>query len=293
MISFRHFFTATDFRRVAICGYLGIISLATVSKMLGVDGIPRSPDGGDLARHVAYVQNFFEALSDGQWIPRLQLLPYMYPDIPAFQFYGFLMGLLAAPFLAIGCSPFSSLVLGLAIVRWAGSMSLYAACREMRSSRVVAAIAATTLLVSPYVLSSIYGRVAFPEAGAHMVLCILFYGLIRLRSRNDAISVIAIVTSVVSLALAHPIFLLYGGAAAAFFAVVSMPFRQSLPALGFLLGALLLAAFQWLPGMMMRSNFAANFTAESPFSAAVYSSYSWNVWSPTIARQDTSRGGRL
>jgi hypothetical protein len=273
MVGFRRFFTARDFKRIAIFGYFGLISLATVSKMLGVDGIPRSPDG-DLARHVAYVQNFFEALSDGQWVPRLQLLPHLYPDIPTFQFYGFLMGLLAAPFLAIGCSPLSSLVFGLVIVRWAGSLSLYAACREMRSSRIVATIAATTFLISPYVLSNVYGRVAFPEAGAHMILCILFYGLIRLRSRNDAIAVMTIVLSVVALALAHPIFLLYGGAAAAFFVVVSMPFKQSLPALGLLLGALLLAAFQWLPGMMMQSNFAADFTGESPFSAAVYSSYS-------------------
>jgi hypothetical protein len=182
------------------------------------------------------------------------------------------MGALTAPFLALGLSSLSSIALGLALARWLGSVSLYAACRELGSSRIVAVMAATTYPISPYVLSNVYGRLAFPEAGAHMILCVLFYGLIRLRSRGDGIATAAVILSVVVLALAHPIFLLYGCAAATLFLILAMPKNQSLPGLGILFGAVCFAAFQWFPAMMFQSSFAAIFTPKSPYLAAAYSS---------------------
>jgi hypothetical protein len=81
--------------------------------------------GNDLAAHVAMAENFRTAFEDGQWIPRLLTRPASLPDIPLFQFYGFMTGLLTLPFLMAGVKALMSIALAVALIRFLGCLANY------------------------------------------------------------------------------------------------------------------------------------------------------------------------
>jgi hypothetical protein len=253
--------------------FLFVVALATVWQLLSLGNVPETP-ANDLAKHVAEIENFRLAFLDGQWIPRLQLAPANFPDIPVFQFYGFMMGLLSLPFLEMGLLPMHALVLGVLVVRWLGAAAIFRTGLMLGSSLWASLLASVSYLLTPYLISNLYGRVAVPEATAHGVLGILLYGLVRLGIRGDGISVLVLCLSVVAIALSHPIFLLYGCIASAVFMLLTLKPRMILLGAVVLGASLLVAGFQWYPAFLVRNDLAINFLSQSPYNLAKLTSYS-------------------
>jgi hypothetical protein len=243
------------------------VSLATVWQMLNLWYVPETP-AQDLAKHIASILNFKDAFLDGQYLPRMQLPPNQVPDIPLFQFYGSLLGFICLPFLLVGFSPITSLVLGVLFVKWIGALAVHNIGKLIGANAWSSSLGAITFLLTPYLISNFYGRVAVPETIAHSVIAILFYGIIRVYVRRiytDAFGVLVTGLSIVALSLAHPIFLLYGFVAAFLFSVMLSKTRFLIIIGLVLTGGILLASFQWLPGFLYREDFAANFTGGNPF----------------------------
>jgi hypothetical protein len=260
---------------VQIC--LLLVCVASTWQLLALTYVPESP-AQDFAKHIAFIVNFKAALLDGQWVPRLQLFPHNLPDLPLFQFYGWLFGALALPFSMIGCAPVLALALSVLLAKWVGANFMYGAGRLLGATGGLSFAATSSFLLSPYVLSNVLGRFAFPEASAHAVLCVLFCGLVRIAIRRDVGAVLLTGAAVIALALAHPIFLLYGLAAAVFFIVLA--WKRHLLLLGgcSLLAGLLAAAFQWLPSFLVRGELSIDFASPSPFGAAYLTSPSGLFW---------------
>lgn len=258
-------------RSAAIVTLLLLVALGSCFQFLTLSAIPASP-ANDLAKHAAAILNFKSAFLDGQWLPRIQLPPAGYPDFPLFQFYSTLLGYLSLPFLLAGLSPLVALTLGIVVIRWVAGIALFATGRISGASRAASLAGAISYTLTPYILSNFYGRIAMPESTAHGVLPILFYGLVRMHFAPDRWAVAFVLVGVVGLAIAHPIFLLYGTAAAGLFIVIAFPTRRAIGAMLVLIGALMLAAFQWLPAFAGRGSFAADFLYGSPYYARRFSS---------------------
>lgn len=235
-----------------------LVALGTVAQFLRSGDVPETP-ANDLAKHAALIVNFLSAFLDGQWLPRMQPLPVELPDIPTFQFYGSMLGFISMPFLAIGLPPLIALTLAVWVVRWLGALAIFATGRLMGANLWAGLLAGTSFLLTPYVLSNLYGRVAYPEAIAHGIIPILFYGLVRMAVRADATSAVTICLSIATLALAHPIFLMYGCAASGLFVLFAFRLRAVVPVALVLVGSLLIASFQWLPAFLLREDFAVSF----------------------------------
>lgn len=286
-------FSITGWAPYIPVGVLLLFGFATAWKMLALGHIPETPNN-DLARHVASILNFEDAILDGQIVPRLQLAPAAFPDIPVFQFYGFLVGLLSLPFLIAGTKPIAALVLGVIFIRWLAAISLYRAGRLLGANGWGASLASISYLLTPYIISTLYGRVAIPEAEAHGVLAILFYGIIRLYVKGDVLGVIVIGLAIVLLSLAHPIFLLFGLLAAAAFSVFLFRWDRLWFAGLVILGGLLLASFQWVPGFLYYHDFAINFASASPFERRYWTSVSGLFGLPrSLVKQGLPGGDRL
>ena len=254
-------------------GLLFAVSLATVWQILRLGYIPETP-AQDLAKHVASILNFKDAFFDGQYLPRLQLMPTQIPDLPVFQFYGSLTGFLCMPFLMLGFEPITALTLGVLLIRWIGAIAIHNTGRLMGANSWSSSLAGVAYLLTPYMISNFYGRVAIPEATAHGVIAVLFYGVIRLYYRADAAAVVIAGLAIVALSLAHPIFLLFGCLVAAIFSVLLLRWWFLLLVGCVFVGGMLLASFQWLPGFLYHSDFATNFTEVNPFYRSDLTSYS-------------------
>lgn len=249
-----------------------LVTMASTYQFLILGDVPASP-ANDLAKHVAAILNFKSAFLDGQWLPRLQLAPTEYPDFPLFQYYSTLLGYLSLPFLVAGLKPIVAIALAIAFVRWISATAIYATGRMCGASRAASLTAGISYLLTPYIISNFYGRVALPEATAHGVLPILLYGLVRLYRAPDRIAAVLIVSGIVGLAIAHPIFLLYGTAAAGLLIVIAFRPALAIGPMLILIGAIMLASFQWLPAFIGRENIAVDFIYGSPYYARRFSSF--------------------
>jgi hypothetical protein len=244
--------------------FLFIVSLLTVWQLLTLGYIPETP-ANDLAKHIASILNFKDAFLDGQYLPRLQLVPSSIPDLPFFQFYGSLTGFLSLPFLILDFKPLVALTLAILTVRWVGALAIFKTGRLLGANAWASSLAAVSYLLTPYIISNFYGRVAVPESTAHGVMPFLLYGIIRLYITSDIAGVIITSLTLVALSLAHPIFLLFGCLVASLFALFLLRARFLSIAGCVLICGILLASFQWIPGFVYRNDFVSNFTAYSPF----------------------------
>ena len=275
-------------KHFAAVTFLFAVSLLTVWHILILGYIPETP-AQDLAKHVASILNFKDAFFDGQYLPRLQLPPAQIPDLPVFQFYGSLTGFLCMPFLLLGFAPVTALTLGILLIRWVGAIAIHKTGRLLGANSWCSSLAAAAYLLTPYMISNFYGRVAIPEATAHGVIAILFYGLIRLYQRPDGLGVAVIGLAIVALSLSHPIFLLFGCIVAAFFSLLLLRV-WFLALMGCVfIGGMLLASFQWLPGFLYHGDFATNFTSVNPFYQNHLTSYSGLYWWPRSLAEEQGR----
>ena len=259
--------------------FLLMVTVATTFQLLTLVEVPQSP-ANDLAKHVASALNFRDAFRQGQWLPRIQLRPTSFPSFPLYQYYSTLLGYLSLPFLAVGLKPIAAISMGVTVLRWISACAVYATGRLCSGSRAASLAGGVSYLLTPYMISNFYGRVALPEATAHAVLPILFYGLVRLHQRQDLPAALLIVIGIVGLAIAHPIFLLYAMAAAGLFVVVAFPPARAIGPMAILLGSLLLASFQWLPAFTGRGELAADLLYGSPYYARRFSSALGLFWFP-------------
>lgn len=253
--------------------FLGLISLVTLWQFFVLKSIPETPNQ-DLARHIASVINFRDAFLDGQFLPRMQLLPASYPDLPVFQFYGSMLGLLSLPFLSLNFEPILAVALAIFIVRWLGAIAIYASGRLLGANRLASLLASLSYLLTPYLISNVYGRVALPEATAHGLIAVLFYGVLRLAIRADFAAIAIVCSSIVGLSLAHPIFLIYGCIMGGLVIVTSCSARAIIINGLVFVGSFLIASFQWYPGFLIRYEFATEFINTSPTYANRFTSYS-------------------
>ena len=276
--------TAHDLHSWAAPVLLLVVSISTVYQLLVLGYMPATP-ANDLAKHAASILNFKDAFLNGQYLPVLQLAPASFPDMPLFQFYGSLMGWLGLPFLLVGLPPLVALTLAVLLARWVGAVALYSTGRLVGANPWASSLAGLAYLLTPYVISNFYGRVAVPEAIAHGVIAVLFYGVIRLFVRADAAGIAITSLAIVALSMAHPIFLLFGCLTAAVFA--SLLFRGNfLLLIGCVfLAGLLLAGFQWIPGFIYRGDFVSSFSSYSPFERRDLTSVSGLIGFPQSLRE--------
>lgn len=248
--------------------------------------------GADFPPAVSYALNFQIALDHGQFPPRLVETAREFqlglgtvdgtpatPDAPVFQYYAFLPSALAYPFLtagvpgpeAVGCAILLSFLIG--------SGALYATAIILNASRGAAFVAVWAYLVSPWLISNIYGRGGVAEGISHAILPILLLGVAFAWTGRHRSAIVTIAAGIALLALAHNIFLLYGvflcaivcAAGGIVELVVERPrsmaalLRCAAPYLSIGVGVLLglaLSIWQWLPAYLTvtETTFAANVT---------------------------------
>ena len=179
---------------------LFLLALVSCGYWLCLSGIPQTP-AQDLAKHVALVLNFADAIRDGQLVPRLQLPPAEYPDLPVFQYYGFMDGALAAPWILLGMSGLHAIALSLVLLRWAGLAALFRSARLLGTDRPVAFLTASLYALGPYAISNVFGRSAVPEAHAHSLLPFITLGWITICGQKKSIGVPILALAIFNLAL--------------------------------------------------------------------------------------------
>jgi hypothetical protein len=259
------------------------LSFGVSQALLRQAQIPVTPNQ-DLARHVASALNFRAALSQGQYVPRLQPFPPELPDSPTFQYYGFLSGAAAQPFLFMGLHGLRAVVFGMIALRFAGFLVLYTTARLLGAGPPAAAVSIVAYGLTPYYISAFYGRVAVPEATAAAILPFTLLGWVQVgRGRLEAgFAILSL--SVLLLSLAHPIFLLYGVLLLVGLAFFSPTWPERLTMVGGLVAGLLAAAFQWLPAFVSRGELAS-YIVQSPFLTRWLSSRSGLTGLPRPAGQ--------
>ncbi|MBI3885501.1 MAG: hypothetical protein HY302_07205 [Opitutae bacterium] len=233
-------------------------------RWLGYDNVPVTP-AQDLAKHVAMALNFAAAVADGQPWPRLQLNHPQVPDIPLFQYYGFMTGFAAFPFLKLGLSGIQAVVTSLIFLRFAGLLALYAAGRRLGLSQPAAWLAIALFALEPYLLSTLYGRVAVPEFHAQSELPFILWGYALLATGRGRTGFVVVTAVFVCLAFTHNIFFLYG---AAFFILLvassALPLRFRFFGALALGAAVMISAPQWLPALLSSSELNIDFFLKNP-----------------------------
>ena len=130
--------------------FLVLLAYLSTYQFLWLGFLPETPNN-DLARHLALADNFFAALSSGQLLPRLQPADHGFPDLPVFQYYGFMTGVVSWPFLALGLPSLPALVLGVLVFRVFGLSGVYLSARLLGGTRLTALAAAAIYSFTPYV----------------------------------------------------------------------------------------------------------------------------------------------
>ncbi len=259
--------------RCAVAAGLAVLAVAATAQFLMLGALPATP-ANDLAMHTAMVGGFFEALASGQWLPRLLNAPGHVPDIPVFQYYGFVTGLIGQPGLACGLSAFPALMVGVAGFRLFGLAVVYVTGRLLGGDRPVAFLAAAVYGLTPYLLSNLYGRVDVAETLAHCELPLLALGMVLAMTGRVAGGTAVLAGAVFCLALTHPIFLLYGAVAMGLLALAAGSRRVWAAAVAGGAIGLLLSAFQWYPAVLSDDLLSGHFLKYSPFHAATLTSAS-------------------
>ncbi|PPK74152.1 4-amino-4-deoxy-L-arabinose transferase-like glycosyltransferase [Methylobacter tundripaludum] len=223
------------------------IAFSVTAQFLKLNVLPVTP-ADDLARHVAMVENFFIALKSGQFIPIIQKPPFAdVPDMPVFQYYGFMTGLIALPGMLLSLSSLKALMIGVFVFRIAGAAGVYWTGKLLGGNRKVAILAALVYYMTPYVISNLYGRVAVPESLAHCELPFIVLGLLLGLRGYLAAGAATIAITVLLLSLTHPIFLLFGCIALILMMSVSLSRRVFVTGSVGLMAGILLSTFRWYP----------------------------------------------
>jgi hypothetical protein len=271
-----------------IAGFLALAFLSAF-QLFVPQNIPHTPNE-DLARHVALALNFRDSIISGQFIPRLQLGGKdIIPDIPVFQYYGFLSSLFAQPGLFFELSPLHALVVGVVIIRWIAAIVIYAACRIHNLSQQASVLAVVAWLSFPYIQSNLYGRVAVPEAFAQAVLAFIPLTWALAVRQSQRIAVSAVMLTILLLSLAHPIFLMWGVGAITSMVIGALILNRRDSAVALFVGILLgvsVSSFQWLPAFLSSHDVSSAFFYYSPFSKAFLTSPSGFVGWPKVLMID-------
>ncbi len=252
---------------------LALLGIATTAQFLTLSALPATP-ANDLAMHAMMVEGLLEGFRSGQWLPRLLSAPGHIPDIPVFQYYGFMTGLIGLPGVLLGLSPFTALMAGLTVARVVGLGGVYLVARLLGGNRSVAVLAAAAYALTPYLISNLYGRVDVAESIAHCELPFLVLGVVVALNRSISAGAAIIAATIFLFALTHPIFLLYGTGCLALIVVVSATRRIFAAAAVGTLTGLLLSAFQWYPALITDHLLSGHFLKYSPFKTAIFTSIS-------------------
>lgn len=216
---------------------------------------------------MSLAQNFHDDLLAGEWIPRMQPAGPV-PDIAVFQYYGFLSSLFAQAGLFLGVSPWHSLLLGIILIRWLGSVGLYYTCRLQGLSRQAGVLAVIAWLAFPYIESNLYARYAISELFAQALLFLLPMSWALATRRGKTVTVFAVMMTVLLLGLAHAIFLLWAAVALAVMIIAAVLIKRRDAAQSLLVGLVLgicVSSFQWLPALLSSADLKASFLTVSPF----------------------------
>ena len=265
--------TCPSLTEVGTLAVLALLAVVTSAQFLVLPALPATP-ANDMAMHTAMVEGMIDAFRSGQFLPRLLSAADHVPDIPVFQYYGFMTGLIGLPGVLAGLTPFSALMVGLTVCRLFGFGGIYLAARLLGGNRAVALLAATVYALTPYLITNLYGRVDVAESIAHCELPFLVVGLATAITRSTWAGAGIIAATVFSFALTHPIFLLYGTLCLGLMMVASgSPAAIAAGTTGTAI-ALLLSAFQWYPALITDHLLAGHFLKVSPFGAAALTSAS-------------------
>lgn len=271
---------------VGIITCLVLIAVVSCSQLLFQKGLPHTPNE-DLARHVALALNFREALKQGQYIPRLQPNPITLPDLPVYQYYGFMSSAVSQVGLWLHLPALNSVILGVVLCRIFGLLALFIALKRVGVSWISSIIACCAYIFFPYLQTNLYGRVAIPEACAHGLLPVIFMGYVySVTEKNWLIPVLLIAFSILLLALSHPIFLLWSVISVVVLAIVSLMLHKEHRYRNFanlmmgLLFGMAISSFQWYPAYLSSSDLNINFTEASPYGTAYLTSFSGFIGLP-------------
>lgn len=249
------------------------IAFSVTAQFFKLNVLPITP-ADDLARHVAMAENFLIALKSGQFWPIIQEPSLAdLPDMPLFQYYGFMTGLAALPGMLLSLSSLKALMIGVFIFRIAGAVGVYWASSLLGGNRKVSILASIVYYMTPYVISNLYGRVAVPETLAHCELPFLVVGLLLGLRGSLPAGAVTIAVTILLLSLTHPIFLLYGCIALVMMMLVSLSRRVIVTGSIGLLAGTLLSAFHWYPMYLTRSYLSRFTNFLSPTASASLTSW--------------------
>ncbi len=265
---------------VRIIIILVLIAIVSCAQLLFQSGLPHTPNE-DLARHVALALNFREALEQGQYIPRLQPHPKYLPDIPVYQYYGFLASAFSQVGLWLHLPASNSVILGVVLCRSVGLVAIFFSLKLIGVSGIASLIACSAYIFFPYIQTNLYGRVAIPEACAHGFLPVLLVGFVyALMEKKGLLAVVFTALSIVFLALSHPIFLLWGVVSGLVLAFTSLWMNKecryrvfALLIVGLMLG-LVISSFQWYPAFISSGDLNINLFQSTPYNNAYLTSFS-------------------
>jgi hypothetical protein len=259
--------------------------------------------GGDFPPAVSIAMNFKLALADGQWLPRWIIVSREFTfggggldattptaDSPFFIYYGFLLGVLAQPFMLLRIHPVMAVHLVAFVTLGMGAFALYLAGRTLGAGRMAALVGAFSYLASPWLLSNFYHRGGMAELLSQAGLPFIVLGLTWLNVGRMRAATLMIAFAMAWFALAHNVFLMIAAwmlvlLGAAYFVFGKPRFSGSLYArthslliigVGAAIG-LLATAWQWLPIWMTFNQFplgasiaqGGSFEAFADFSGAL------------------------
>jgi hypothetical protein len=178
---------------------------------------------GDFPPAVSYALNYRLAVADGQWLPRLIVIPrdvslglgsidgtVPTADAPDFQYYAFLQSALAYPLLRLGVPGIKAVQLVVVLGFALAGMLLYAAGRIMGARPGVSFLAGFSYVLSPWLVSNFYGRGGISEALGQASLPWLLLGFACVCRERLCLGILTTAAGIAALALSHNIFLLYG-----------------------------------------------------------------------------------
>jgi hypothetical protein len=228
---------------------LVLIALSVTFQFLRLTKVPLSP-ANDLAMHVAITESFMIAIKSGQWFPITQNPPfYSHNDLPVFLYYGFMNGLSAIPGIVLSLPSITSLMLGVFLMRIFACFAIYWSGRLLGGNRKISILASLAFFMTPYVITTLYGRVAISEVLAHCEIPFLVLGLLLGLRGKRALGASVIAFTLVMLSLTHAIFLLYGSIAVVIMMLASFSRAAILTGFMGLASGVLLSTFRWYPGI--------------------------------------------
>jgi hypothetical protein len=228
---------------------LVLVALSVTIQFLRLTKVPLSP-ANDLAMHVGITESFMIAIKSGQWFPITQNPPlYSHNDLPVFLYYGFMNGLSAIPGILLSLPSITSLMLGIFLMRVFACFAIFWCGRLLGGNRKISILASLAFFMTPYVISTLYGRVAISEVLAHCELPFLTLGVLLGLRGNKPLGAAIIAFALLLLSLTHAIFLLYGSIAVLIMMVASFSWPVFLTGSVGLASGVLLSTFRWYPGI--------------------------------------------